>query len=354
MIVWCLLLSYIVILRLIKGDLSKPQARKNYLINVGVVTALIVGCRGNNYQKVYDLTIYGEYFSRVVNTPWDSLFSVERFEKGFAVFTKLLTLISTNPQTIIFASSIICVGGVSFFIYRNTKHVFEAFFFFVTLGTLGFMMSGIRQSIAIAVGLFALDFVRCKKIIPFMLMCLLAISFHRTAIVLGVSYFLVNNPRLRFRSAWLSFVFIGTIIVFAPVLLEFGRRYEDEFYYEEDAMFSFNGIVPIIIYIICILVEAPRWRRLLSINVTDAKNFEHLNRLPLMSAGIGIYFLRFFNRQLERLALYYTPVSLLCLADFTAKMPRYIRIVIFILSFALFWRRFSAADYGNYIFFWNL
>lgn len=355
MIIWCLLLVYITFVRLVKGELASLQARRSYMLNVGIVTAFVVGCRGNNYQHVYDLTIYTQFFTDMAITPWELIFRESRFDEGFIVLTKLLSYLSSEPQVMIFASSLISVGSVSYFIYKNTDYVFEAFFFFITLGTLGFMMSGIRQSIAISIGLFMFEFVKRKKFLPFVVISALALSIHKSSLVLIVSCFLVYMSKLDFKSIWACFGIIIAMFAAAPVLLLWGSRFaEGEFEYTEEVLLSFNGVVPILIYCGCIVIESSRWGMISNQGELSYESSNQLERLPLLSIGIGFYILRFYNRVLERLALYFTPISILCLSDFVGRTSEPIKITAFISSLILFWHRFSAADYGNFVFFWNL
>lgn len=350
MIVWCLLLGYVVMVRMIQGELCTPKSRRNYLLNVGLVSALVIGCRGNNYDNVYDLTVYTQFFSEMLNTPWNKIFICSDFERGFTILTKLLTYLSANPQMMIFASSVICIGSVSYFIYKNTHYVFEAFYFFFTLGTMGFMLTGLRQGIAISIGLIAFEFIRRKKLLPFVITCLVAFSVHKSSLVLLISYFLVNNG-FKNDSKLIYFIIIVLMFVLAPYILSFGNLLVDgELEYNDDPLFSFNGIVPIIIYIGCVFIEYPRWKML-----TQIGNYkDKLNRLPLISLGLGFYLFRFFSPVLQRLAFYYTPVSVLCLGDYMGKSSIPVKFVLYIFSVFLFLKRFSSADYGNFVFFWNL
>lgn len=357
MIVWCLLLLYIVLVRLVKGELRTPQARRSYIINVGLVTAIVVGCRGNNYEHVYDLTIYSQFYTEMTRIPWNQIFEYSNFEKGFTILTKLLTCLSSDPQLLIFVSSIICVGSASIFIYRNTNYVFEAYFFFMTLGTLGFMLTGLRQGIAISIGLLSFEFIKKKKSFLFMylILFLLAVSIHRSSLVLIASSFILVMPKYFSKKIWTYLGIVIAMIVLAPIMLLWGNSFtEGELEYTDEALFSFNGIVPLLIYFTCIIIEFTRWKKTFGKNVSQHNGDSQLNRLPLMSFCIGFYLLRFFNRQLERLALYFSPVSVLCLGDYVGRKPFLLRSLFFLLSFILFWRRYSTADYGNFVFFWNL
>lgn len=64
---------------------------------------------------------------------------------------------------------------------------------FLVLGLMGFCMAGLRQSIAIAFTLMAYREARERKLLPFLVWCLLAYGFHNTAIVFVFIYPLVNR-----------------------------------------------------------------------------------------------------------------------------------------------------------------
>ena len=197
MIVWMSLALFVLLIYMLMGKLDTPSKRRQYLIIVGVAVALVMSLRGDHGGKVYDYRVYVNSFELIAMVPWSEIFLVTEFEQGFVVLCKLLSYISKDGQTLIIFQSLFCIYAVCRFIYKNTEHVFETFFFFITLGTMGFMLTGIRQAIAVCTILFSVEFIKSKRLIPFLLLVLLAFTIHRSSIIFIMSYFLVNNERLQ-------------------------------------------------------------------------------------------------------------------------------------------------------------
>ncbi|MBO5127920.1 MAG: EpsG family protein [Clostridia bacterium] len=82
---------------------------------------------------------------------------------------------------------------------------------FVNLSTFIMMFSGLRQAIAMAIGMIAYRFVREKKLAAFIVTVLIAIGFHQSAIILVIMYPLYH---ITLRKIHLLFVVPGMIAIF--------------------------------------------------------------------------------------------------------------------------------------------
>lgn len=351
--VWIFLIFYLIGLRFMMGRLRSKRSQHRYLVCAGVVTALIMGLRGDNYTRVYDLRVYMQYYEAIAQSNWNTIFFVSDFEYGFAVLCKLLSYLSSSGQTIILFESILCVYSICHLIERNTENVFEAFFFFVTLGTMGFMLSGIRQSIAIAICLLSIDMIQQKKPIWFYLMVAIAYTIHQSALIFAIAYFATRSKFLQ-KHKWSVIPLIMLMMVFARELIALGISMSDSSLVAGEPLLSLNGIVPVALY-----VSVIAYQLLMRYRTSRYEEGELPITLPLMGIGLGIYLMRIYGQVLERVALYYTPVSIIGLADFTRTLRkgnggRVIELLILCAAVFLFLRRTTSADYGNYVFFWNV
>lgn len=71
---------------------------------------------------------------------------------------------------------------------EDKRHGILKIVLFVNLSTFIMMFSGLRQSIAMAIGMIAYNYVREKKLICFIITVLIAIGFHQSAIILFAMY----------------------------------------------------------------------------------------------------------------------------------------------------------------------
>ncbi|WP_075983034.1 EpsG family protein [Bacillus massilinigeriensis] len=111
-----------------------------------------------------------------------------RYEVGYVLLNKVLNLITPNPQIILIASSILIICGFYRFIIKYSEIPWISTFLFFALGYWGQMMNTIRQNIAIVILLLSYDFIKKKKVLPFILLVLFASLFHRTAIIFLLAY----------------------------------------------------------------------------------------------------------------------------------------------------------------------
>ena len=157
-----------------------------------------------------DTANYMKYFMRDAHTEWRYL--VDRLpEIGYRIFSKVISLLSDNPHFFIAASGL----AVTAMIYPT----YRAFcvdppltiVLFCIMSTFPMMFSGIRQMLAIGVGMIAFSFVRRKKPISFLLTVAAAMSIHTSAFVLLIMYPLYHA---RITKKWAFFMIPGLAIAF--------------------------------------------------------------------------------------------------------------------------------------------
>ena len=131
-------------------------------------------------------------------------------EYGYLVYAKVISLF-TNDYTIYFLiNGLVVFGSLMHFAKRYTKNPLIFFFLFVTLGTYSFVLTGLRQSLAIAVCLWAVDMVKKKKFLRFLLMVYLASLFHKSAIVFIAIY--PFSKLKRTDAIATAYVIVGTVL----------------------------------------------------------------------------------------------------------------------------------------------
>lgn len=359
MIIWIGLFVFIVGMKLQMGRLQTDRRKKKYLMIVGGVLIFFLALRGENYGAVYDLRVYMMYYEWVAITPWNQIIANPQFEMGFAILNKLLSYLSHNSQMIIIFHAMFCTYAVCRFIYRNTDEVFWAFLFFFSLGNLGFFLTALRQSIAICVCLFAVEKAKNKKVFSYAVLLVIACAIHRSALVFAPLYLLLCVDIFK-KDKRMMLIPIVLMIMGSSRIIQYGKLLSDEVYAASDPTFSFNGIVPILIYAFTIVgqilfVSKPkrgkdqRWEG-------EAKD-SYLG-FAMTAMGMSLYFLRFYNMVLERISFYYIQGAPVALADVMGAVKCHrnkyiIEMVVIALCMLLFMKRLSTASYSHYIFFWQ-
>lgn len=134
-----------------------------------------------------DTRNYIYYFSNFSKMDWTKVGS-DSLEFGFSYFNKIISLFSTEPLFFLAVTAI----AVSIMIYPTYKRLCIdpslTIVLFCIMSTFVMMFSGIRQMLAVGIGFIAYEFTRNKKLIPFILAVLLAITFHTSAFMLAFMY----------------------------------------------------------------------------------------------------------------------------------------------------------------------
>ena len=111
-----------------------------------------------------------------------------RQEIGYRLYVKIISLFTTNYTVYFLINGLVIFGAIYHFAIKHTKNPYLLVFLFVTLGTYGFIETGLRQSLAMAICLFAVDFLKDRKLIRFYLLVVLAYFFHKSALVFALIY----------------------------------------------------------------------------------------------------------------------------------------------------------------------
>ena len=173
-----------------------------FFVMLFVLLAFRNSCVGN------DTLNYMNFFDRI---NWLGPYGAGLFadEQGFLIYTWLVSLVTDNPQVYIAISSLLIVVLMLPTYLRLSEDTSLTVAIFCSLSTFVMMFSGIRQMLVISLGFVVYHFVRKKKIIPFLLVALIAVLFHTSAIMLFIMYPLYH-VKITKKSLW---VIIPTIIV---------------------------------------------------------------------------------------------------------------------------------------------
>lgn len=324
--------------------LVSANQKKIYLILNGIILWIIMGLRGlsvGSDTPSYVL-IYNNIENIVIPHKFINWFFPKnaRFENGYLVFNRILHSINSNPRFLLVVYTLICIGCLFFMINKlNINPIigvisYEAIF-------MPFMMSGIRQAMAISFCMVAFVFAVEKKLGYFLLFNYLAISMHVTASVFLIVYLLnyIGNGSMK------SKFIIGGILI--AIFVSF-----DNIYYRlslsNDEMQSFlsNGqssggttnviltiSISILVFIFAVYL-GKEYKDLLT-NKIQLKSYDLSKYLVLFIILFMLISLR--SSQLSRIALYFE-IGLIVLLSTMYSILRHNKSVImpFLLITSLF------------------
>ncbi|HHX70564.1 MAG TPA: EpsG family protein [Gallicola sp.] len=176
--------------------------------------AVIFGMRydvGVDHLGYLDKYLGGEYAGK--NEPLFHLFS----DIGW----------SLNLHYVVYFA-VLAFAQVFFFFYafKDQRYLYPLLTFFIfTNGTIGFWMNGIRQGIAMCVWIYSLRYIDSKKITPYLIWGVIAVLFHKSAIILFVFYPILRNGKDYFKNITLQLVFFASTFIikeiFSQVIMQF-------------------------------------------------------------------------------------------------------------------------------------
>lgn len=276
-------------------------------------------------------------------------FGYERIEKGYKLFIWLLSRLSSDGQLLLLATAIVSTFALYTFIKNNASNKSLALFFFIALGFFQFAMSGIRQTLAISITLFAYKYIREQSLYKFLIVALIATQFHKSAIFFLPLYFVarMKMTSTNISLAILSIVFLyfsaNSLLFFAADVLEYDYGIEQ----------TGNGYIFFAI-VLFITVLSLISRKELIYQRRDNSIFLNLNFLSLAT-----WTLRLVSRTAERVSLYYMPYTYILFEQYLTNSRNKNRVPLMVLAMILctylFYRRISIQeDLNHFTFFFDL
>lgn len=321
---------------------SKTDKAKMWLYILACLgLLLVVGLRSNYTGN--DTIGYVDSFLEIKYIDWDDITDEFRTDYGFYYFTKFIRLFTDSPVIYLLITAFLSLFGVFDLIWRNSKSPVLSLYFYITIGNFWFILTGIRQAIAMSICMLAMRFVQNRKIIPFLLCIWLAAQMHHSAYIFVVMYFLGT------RKVDIINMLINTVVTVIAYfsyeeLLDYANELLDYDYGVEQ---TDNGLIFFAILLVVIVfafITKPDW-------VKDKKS------LVIMNSGVLtgiIWFFRLVGRTAERPSMYWlntVPVmlseSVESIEDRQGRM--YIRLVI--IGFTLLFFAYRARGvYYNFCF----
>lgn len=242
MMIYIIILAIALLLGLLNPNRTNKK-RVRYVFVIFFLMTIISALR--KYTIGIDLhNQYYELFTRAQFLSWNEV-GKTAYDVGYVVFNKLIGVFTANPQWLIAIHAIIVIGISGWFIYRNSDDVVLSTFMFIT-GNVWFMyMNIMRQSLAVCIGLIAIEIwknKKCKQFYRYMLciiLYLVAISIHSSAfiiIVYPIIYiikFRKNHIILSMGAILGSFLLYNQIFSLVSNLINSRRNYAD--YYSGSA-----------------------------------------------------------------------------------------------------------------------
>ncbi len=230
-LVWVVLFYYLLYQNEGISEEGLEKRRKAFVWLSGMTLFVIIGFR--NYNVGIDTPRYlsryhaSTYYDWEMFTHWDLWLEKEY---GFTLVGKLLYDLHVSDTIYLMLYGLFIAICISKLVYKYSKNPFWGFYLNTTIGLFTMSMSGMRQAIACCICWLAMDYILEKKPWRFVLMVLLASTFHQSAIFFLVFYF-ARYIKIKKISGW---IFAGISVAciflrsfFTPILEYFlPEKYE--------------------------------------------------------------------------------------------------------------------------------
>lgn len=137
--------------------------------------------------------------------------------KGEIIFNWIREIFNSLKLHFSIYFSFLAFLNISFFLFAFKRDAFILpllLFFLLTNEDWMFWMNGIRQAIAMCIWIYALNFIEKKKVTIYLVLCLIAIGFHTSAIILIPLYWILKSGKDYFKSIKVQLVlFAGAFVV---------------------------------------------------------------------------------------------------------------------------------------------
>lgn len=260
---YILLLGLIVILSII-GIVSKNTLFFKLIMLIVILFSGLrfeVGRDFKQYQLIYD-NIVTSVAPYSVNEP------------GYILLVKLVHFIGGTQQLIFLMFSAITMTLYSKFIIKNSPLIYVSLLIFICVGP--FFLSSlnqVRQYAAIGMFLFALKYVKDKKLFKYLLVIFTStIFFHLSTILVIPFYFLLNRKLTLFQKGMLlvlvliSIKFLFWILSFTPYNYFIVRGLESDY---DSALILFQLLIALGVFIFSLKLENDENRMFFNMNLVS-------------------------------------------------------------------------------------
>ncbi|MBQ7549649.1 MAG: EpsG family protein [Clostridia bacterium] len=175
-----------------------------------------------------DTNNYMNFFEQTARTTGLHLDQKSALELGFQLLMKVVAVFTRDPHVFIAVTGLM----VSAMLYPTYRRLCVdtplTIVLFCTMSTFLMLFSGIRQMLALGIGMIAYEFTRRKWIVPFLIAVVAAVFIHTSAFILILMYPLYH---LRVTKKWLFAVVpvLGLIFVFNRQIFGFLGRFIEEY-----------------------------------------------------------------------------------------------------------------------------
>ena len=184
---------YLVMIGFLVGySLAKTKEQRRSIYYASVVFLIIIFIAQDCSVSI-DIAEYMRQYAIIPTLSFGQMLT-HKFEIGFVLLCRLLEAAFESDRVLLVAMGVLILLPFGRYYERDTSQPMVALMAFVALGMYMHAIIFWRQLAAMAILTFAIPYIRQRKLLPFLLILLAAMSFHKTAVVFLWIYLIYNIP----------------------------------------------------------------------------------------------------------------------------------------------------------------
>ena len=169
---------------------TKEQRRSIYYASVVFLLIIFIA---QDFSVSIDIAEYMRQYAIIPTLTFGQMLT-HKFEIGYVLLCRLLEMTFESDRVLLLAMGVLILLPFGRFYDRESSQPMVALMAFVALGMYMHAIIFWRQLAAMAILTFAIPYIRQRKLLPFLLILLAAMSFHKTAVVFLWIYLIYNIP----------------------------------------------------------------------------------------------------------------------------------------------------------------
>ena len=237
MLPYYLMVAWPTALTLLLGKRSDEikERNKNKIIMWNFFAFLLVLLMLRHESVGVDIVIYLLRFEENQGLSFKEIFTRYESEYGYYILNKIISFFTTNEKIFVGIMAVLCTLPVAKLYAKETEMPLLTISIFLIGSNFDMLFSGFRQALAFGIIASSYKFIKEKKLIPFLLMIILAILFHKSAIVAIIIYpfyhMNITRPKMLVMIPIVGVIFAFKNQIFeymADFFEEYSERYELE------------------------------------------------------------------------------------------------------------------------------
>lgn len=188
------LIISIFLLLISKIEICKKSLRSkdNICIIIFIILLIFIGFRGFIYTDFVSYYPFYDDLFPLEYLVWN-IQQFENFEIGFVVYSTIIKTVSSDYHFWILVNTIIDLIVLLIFFKRYSPSVALSFFVFFAFSGLIIEFNLYRNSKSIILFLLSIKYIKEKRIIPYIILNLIGVSFHVSSLIYIPMYYILNR-----------------------------------------------------------------------------------------------------------------------------------------------------------------